>query len=98
MRTKEIEVYVETGWALGPVTMITKEKAEQMGFVDESGTVKFNGTFAMPAKILVELPDRKIEITESQFEQAFYGGHDCYESNWSKEIQRAKAKLFGEEK
>lgn len=81
-KTREIEVWVN------PKTII--DNWFEVSTYPETGDIK--------AKLIIEVPGRKVEITESQFDEAFYGGHDCYSSSWSKEIQRAKQKLFGSER
>ena len=87
-RTKEIEVWVDAE------ALRHYKAGEDIYYQFNSGNHDEN---TCRAKLIIDLPERKVTISESEFDEAFYGGHDCYDSRWSNEIRRAKDKLFGEE-
>lgn len=58
MRTKEIDVWVSEGAFKNP-----KHKHETVSLHEVVGSVK--------AKLIITLPERKVEISESQFDEAW---------------------------
>lgn len=88
-RTKEIEVYIN--------------REELKHFAKENNHVVVWSQYpaalcAVKARLIVELPDRKVELTEAQFDEAvnncevFSPGNDRWVHR-----DNLKAKIFGEE-
>ena len=55
---------------------------------------KPTGGPSLKAKLIIEIPEKKIEITESEFKDAFFAGSEIYSNSWAIEIERAWKKLF----
>lgn len=78
MKTREIEVWVN------PKTII--DNWFEVSTYPETGDIK--------AKLIIEAPERKIELTESQFEEEWqFQFNDAYTGN----MKSMKARLFGSE-
>lgn len=85
MRTKEIEVWIEPNQIAGlepdytdTITTYTKKCGEPQ----------------YRAKLIIKMPERKVEITESQFDEAWDGGYGCTYEGLKRHLKKV---LFGEQ-
>jgi hypothetical protein len=84
MKTKEIEVWVVMDHEQ-PIKMWSA-KPKCRNEIDEMGWVK--------ARLIIEIPERKVEITESEFDEVMKDLRlECPERVWL-----VKKELFGKEK
>jgi hypothetical protein len=90
MKTREIEVNVETDWI---------NQTSRIGYISESTKfpTRLNGKETIKAKLIIEIPERKVEITESEFNEAFKFWKTGEFLLTGEGFELAKKKLFGKE-
>jgi hypothetical protein len=87
-RTKEIEVWVTDNVSdVNMSQLITRNKFS-------SDQYSIGGVPCVKAKLIIELPERKVEITESQFDEAWL---KAVGTTYDRDRIDLKKELFGEQ-
>lgn len=89
MKTKEIEVWVYEN---------DLEKAQKNGTKGVYFTLEYpDDSSFKKAKLIIDLPEKKIEITESQFDEAWRLSATAVNSTVHQSYLNLKQKLFGDQ-
>lgn len=89
MKTKEIEVYIEKDWLLSTGCI---------GMISEASKfpTRLNGKDTIKARLIIELPEKKVEITEEKLDELHNDFQYCADEN-AFFYKFLKQKLFGSE-